>query len=187
MVEAVCDEAVLTVDVVDVVNANLLVVNFLPAQREFISNAVSKGQRFGDPESIEMLLAGARSRRCPVSSVSMEEEHPGSTYSSKNPSSRVNRGGGGGHRCLVQGPLESRGGSAGIMRTCSVICAPFAQSLSQTEVSFLKKKILLIKVTKVEMNQGQICGLYGSTAFNTHTRHKHNRSHLLWACHIGNT
>lgn len=75
---AVCDEAVLTVDVVDVVNANLLVVNFLPAQREFISNAVCKGQRFGDPETIEMSLAGPRSWRCPVSSVLMEEEHPGS-------------------------------------------------------------------------------------------------------------
>lgn len=46
--------AVLTVDVVDVVNADLLVVNLLPPQREFISNAVCKGQRFGDPGSIYM-------------------------------------------------------------------------------------------------------------------------------------
>lgn len=51
--------AALTVDVVDVVNADLLVVNFLPPQRELISNAVCKGQRFGDPETISMSLAGS--------------------------------------------------------------------------------------------------------------------------------
>lgn len=44
--------AALTVDVVDVVNSDLLVINFLPPQRELISNAVCKGQRFGDPETI---------------------------------------------------------------------------------------------------------------------------------------
>lgn len=42
----------LTVDVVDVVNSNLLVINFLPPKRQFISNTVGKRQRFGDPEMI---------------------------------------------------------------------------------------------------------------------------------------
>lgn len=43
---------VLTVDVVDVVNSHLLVINFLPPERQFISNTVGKCQRFGDPEMI---------------------------------------------------------------------------------------------------------------------------------------
>lgn len=43
---------VLTVDVVDVVNSHLLVINFLPPERQFISNTVGKRQRFGDPEMI---------------------------------------------------------------------------------------------------------------------------------------
>lgn len=42
---------------VDVVNSNLLVINFLPAQREFIANTVCKGQRLGDPETIKRSLA----------------------------------------------------------------------------------------------------------------------------------
>lgn len=41
---------VLTVDVVDVVNSHLLVINFLPPERQLISNTVGKRQRFGDPE-----------------------------------------------------------------------------------------------------------------------------------------
>lgn len=40
---------ILTVDVVDVVDSDLLVINLLPPQRQFISNTVSKRQRLGNP------------------------------------------------------------------------------------------------------------------------------------------
>lgn len=43
---------VLTVDVVDVVNSHLLVINFLPPERQLVSNTVGKRQWFGDPEII---------------------------------------------------------------------------------------------------------------------------------------
>lgn len=44
---------VLTVDVVDVVNAHLLVIDLLPPERQLVSNAVGKSQRFGDPDTMQ--------------------------------------------------------------------------------------------------------------------------------------
>lgn len=43
----------LTIDVVDVVDAHLLVIHHLPAQRKLIPHTVGKGQRLGNPTGTE--------------------------------------------------------------------------------------------------------------------------------------